>query len=202
MQSWSSKAPNGRIQQHKHTKHGAKNDQSRIWAHSRIVQLHCMFSASEYPQICSDYWLFYQLYSPSSLFLKNFANQSRPACAAGTQCASFSTSKITKNYPQNPESLSFHRNCLQIHQKKNTHPKKKNKSKKSVIPKKNPPPPVTTAFGSEAAAIGPPDLHGAGVAGGVQGDQVFPVLLGAPVAKNWETWRKWGKRWGDEEEST
>jgi len=86
--------------------------------------------------------------------------------------------------------------------KKNTHPKKKNKSKKSVIPKKNPPPPVTTAFGSEAAAIGPPDLHGAGVAGGVQGDQVFPVLLGAPVAKNWETWRKWGKRWGDEEEST
>ena len=96
MQSWSSKAPNDRIQQHKHTKHGAKNDQSRIWAHSRIVQLHCMFSASEYPQICSDYWLFYQLYSPSSLFLKNFANQSRPACAAGTQCASFSTSKITK----------------------------------------------------------------------------------------------------------
>ena len=137
MQSWSSKAPNGRIQQHKHTKHGAKNDQSRILAHSRIVQLHCMFSASEYPQICSDYWLFYQLYSTSSLFLKNFASQSSPACVAGTQCASFSTSKITKNYPQNPESLSFHRNCLQIHQKNSsTHPKKKNKSKKSVIPKK------------------------------------------------------------------
>lgn len=136
MQSWSSKAPNGRIQQHKHTKHGAKNDQSRIWAHSRIVQLHCMFSASEYPQICSDYWLFYQLYSPSSLFLKNFANQSRPACAAGTQCASFSTSKITKNYPQNPESLSFHRNCLQIHQKKTHTPKRKISQKNPSSPKK------------------------------------------------------------------
>lgn len=80
MQSWSSKAPNGRIQQHKHTKHAAKNDQSWIWAHSRIVQLHCMFSASEYPHICFDYWLFYQLYSTSSLFLKNFASQSSMCC--------------------------------------------------------------------------------------------------------------------------
>ena len=56
---------------------------------------------------------------PTSLLcLKIFASQS--ARTAGTQFASFSTSKITKNYPQNrPKSFSFHRNSLQIPPKQN-----------------------------------------------------------------------------------
>ena len=56
------------------------------------------------------------------------------------------------------------------------------------------------AFGPAAAAVGPSDLHGAGLTRGIEGDQVFPVLLalchhrfGGKKLEN--NWRKGGKRW-------